>query len=35
MDLAKIESVNFSLNKEFFDLTKTIQASFETLNYYA
>ena len=35
MDLAKIESLNFSLNQDFFDITKTIKASFKTLNYYA
>ncbi len=28
MDLAKIETVNFSLNKEFFDITKYIKDSF-------
>jgi hypothetical protein len=27
MDLAKIESLNFSLNKEFFDITETIKTS--------
>jgi hypothetical protein len=35
MDLAKIESLNFSLNQGFFDILKTIKTSFKTLNYYA
>jgi hypothetical protein len=35
MDLAKIETINFSLNNQFFDITNTINSSFETLGYFA
>ena len=34
MDLAKLEKVKFSLNNNFFDLTKTIKAAFGTLSYF-
>ena len=34
MDLAKTEKMTFELNNEFFDLTKTVQRSFENLAYY-
>ena len=34
MDLAKSEKMEFELNNEFFDLTKTIQRAFETLGYF-
>ena len=34
MDLAKLENMKFSLNKSFFDLTKTIKGAFGTLSYF-
>ena len=34
MDLAKTEKMQFELNCEFFDLTKTIQRAFESLSYF-
>lgn len=34
MDLAKLEKMKFSLNKSFFDLTKTIRGAFGTLSYF-
>ena len=33
LDLAKRENLTFKLNKNFFDLTKTIQDSFDTLKF--
>ena len=35
MDLAKLEKMKFSLNNEYFDLTKTIKNAFGTLGYFA
>ena len=34
MDLAKLEKMKFSLNNDFFDLTKTINSAFGTLGYF-
>ena len=34
LDLAKLENMKFSLNKSFFDLTKTIKGAFGTLSYF-
>ena len=34
MDLAKTEKMQFELNCEFFDLSKTIQRAFESLSYF-
>jgi signal transduction histidine kinase len=34
MDLAKLEKMKFSLNMDFFDLTKTIKGAFGTLSYF-
>ena len=35
MYLAKSNNMNFTINNEFFDLTKTIQNSFDTLEYFS
>ena len=35
MDLAKLEKMKFELNNEFFDLTSTIDRTFQSLSYYA
>ena len=35
MDLAKIENMKFDLNNQFFDLTKTLERSFESMAYLA
>ena len=35
MDLAKLERMKFELNNEFFDLTTTIDRTFQSLSYYA
>ena len=35
MDLAKLERMKFELNNEFFDLTTTINRTFQSLSYYA
>ena len=35
MDLAKLEKMKFELNNEFFDLTQTIDRTFQSLSYYA
>jgi signal transduction histidine kinase len=34
MDLAKLEKMKFSLNNDYFDLTKTINGAFGTLSYF-
>ena len=35
MDLATLEKMKFSLNNDYFDLTKTIKNAFGTLGYFA
>ena len=34
MDLAKTEQMQFELNNEFFDVTKTVERAFDTLSYF-